>query len=66
MKFGFCPVSPSPKIGMHSASEKFKRSGNLAAWRALINSRAEKMKSDDIGSENLNTWHQRLPLERIE
>ena len=57
MKFGFCPVSPSPNIGMHSASNKFKRSGNLAEWREFINFRAEKMKSENIGSENERTWH---------
>ena len=57
MKFGFCPVSPSPNIGMHSASNKFKRSGNLAEWREFINFRAEKMKSENIGSENEKKWH---------
>ena len=54
IRFGFCPVSPSPNIGMHSAANRFKRSGNLAEWREFINFRAEKMKSDDIGSEEKN------------
>ena len=52
----FGPVSPPPNIGMHSASNKFKRSGNLAEWREFINFRAEKMKSENIGSENEKKW----------
>ena len=52
MKFGFCPISLSPNIGMHSASNRFKRSGNLAEWREFVNFRAEKIKFDNIGSEN--------------
>jgi hypothetical protein len=51
VKFGFSPASPLPNSGMHSASNRFKRSGNLAEWREFINFRAEKMKSDNIGSE---------------
>ena len=58
VKFGFGPTSPLPTIGLHSASNKFKRSGNLAEWREFINFRAGKMKSDDIGLENVKKWHQ--------
>ena len=47
MKFGFSHALPLPNIGMHSASNKIKRSGNLAEWREFINFRAGKMKSDD-------------------
>jgi hypothetical protein len=56
MKFGFCSVSPSPNIGMHSASNRLKRSGNFAMWREFNDFCADKMKSDDIGSENRIKW----------
>ena len=52
MKLGFSPALPLPNIGMNSASNKFKPSGNLAEWCEFIDFRAEKMKSDDFGSEN--------------
>ena len=70
VKFGFGPASPLPNIGMHSASNKFKRSGNLAEWREFINFRAEKMKSDDIGFENVKNGtiskHRRAVLRMAE
>jgi hypothetical protein len=53
VKFSFSPASPLPNIGMHSASNKFKRSANFAEWRELVKFCAENMKSDDIGLENL-------------
>ena len=56
MKFGFCSASPSPNIGMHSASNRFKRSGHFAEWREFIKFRDDQMKYDDIGSENKIKW----------
>ena len=55
-KFGFCSVSPSPNTGMHSASSRFKRSGQFAEWREFIKFRDDQMKYDDIGSENKIKW----------
>jgi hypothetical protein len=54
MKSGFCSVLPSPNIGMHSASNRFKRSGHFAEWREFIKFRDDQMKYDDIGSEKKN------------